>query len=349
MAGGQTPAVGLSRRMREELARDRGSLVGAPPATRKEAEAIRSLLAGKERRTAEISLDRAMRTIVRAEPIDATAEALAAVAGDSELASGIRREAVALLGEVPARAAARALARLLRAGDPDMEFTIVEALAKVGDAAAEKTLASLPKTDWAPLARARAFARTAILYRLGGKGADQAERAVLPRGAPLPIRRLSPTAAAKKAGTLRGATWGVRVQPELGFSFRCGAEHVLLLDEGLRQGQLVRDLLSRPRLAGLIAMDDRASGTFVTRRLILTRPEGKTVRVSVVRPSGEVALLGQLQPAGKGLALRLRDHGGERLPIEVEGLVTEEDVTLRGRIFAETAAPKRAPEAIALR
>lgn len=336
----------LSERMEKVLAPD-GPPFGLPRATREELSAIRALLRGGERRSGRYAIGRAMRVVAHGDPSDATAKLLGDVAADRELDPAVRRQAAALLGDILGEASTAALLPLLGRGGRAMESVVLRSLAKVGGDDAARAIAALPETDSPALARMRAAARAAILYR-GGEAIDEpTEKKVMPRGAPLPIHRQSREVIARIAAAVTGSAYGIAINREIGFTFRCGGpEHALLLDEGLRRGSLVRDLTARPRLAGIIAMDDRSTGRFVPRRIVLTRPDGEIVRVSVLRPSGEVALFGTLEPAEGGLALKLRDHGGERVPTQVEGLVTDGDIALRGRIFAETAAPKQRPAPI---
>ena len=341
-----TRAPPLSPRMRTVLA-PAGPPFGQPKANKREAEAIRAILAGRDRAKADIALGRAMRVLAYSDPSDETAAAIAKVLADARVEAGIRRQAVALLGDVPAKASVRALLGELGKADPPMEFEVLRALARVGDARASEAIEALPKTDSPALARARGFARTAILYRLGAEVDKKAEQCVMPRGTPLPIKRATPEAIARTIAAYRGSTYGIRFQRALGFAMVCeGYRHAILLDEGVRLGQLIRDLRAKRRIAGIVAMDDRSTGQFLPRRIILTRPDGDGVAVSVVRPSGEVALFGALRPNGKGLALVLRNHGGERVPTLIEGNVTDAEIVLSGRLFPETAAPKRRPQAI---
>lgn len=330
----------LSPRMRKVLDPAR-TVFRHPKASAKEVNAIRAILSGRDRAKADVALGRAIRVAVDADPSEATAAAVAKVLADSKVDAAVRLQAAALLGLVPARASVRALLAMLGREDSAMDYAVLDALAKIGDARAAQAIAAL-RTDSPALARIRDFVRTAILYRSGGEVERKAERSVMPRGTPLPIRREPPEAVAETIEALRGSSYGASLRRTLGFSFSCqGNRHLVLLDEGIAPGRFLRDLRARPRIAGIVAMHDRAVGRFITRRIILTRPDGDGVAVSIVRPSGEVALLGSLRPGAKGMALTLSDHGGERVPMWIEGIVTDDDIVLRGRLFAESAPPKR--------
>lgn len=314
-----------------------------------DAAAVRALLLGEDRGRAGVSIERAMRAVAFADPSEETARALAAVLADAAAGDGARLAAAALLGDIPGETSSNALSSLLGAANAELEFAAVRALAKVGDAKAATAIAALLQPSSEPIKRAGDFARTVIHYRLEARVERSVEQSVMPRGTALPFTAQPAEAIAATIAAIRGSSYGIALNGELGFAFRCaGVRHALLFERGLTRGQLIRDLRARPRIAGIVAMEDRASGHFLARRVVLTRPENEAVAVSVVRPDGVVALYGSARPNGEGLFLQLHSHS-ERVPTQIDGRITDDGLVLRGRSFRADAVEKRRTEAIVLR
>ena len=180
-----------------------------------------------------------------------------------------------------------------------------------------------------------------ILYRIGGPIDEKTERAIMPRraeltapaGVNLPVTHEPPAAVEEVIRRFRGSAYGLRFDPTLGHSFRCGnVRHLVLLSAGLSRGTLIASLAATRRIAGVVAIQDErdASASYLTRRLIVTSPARDAIDVAVIGPDGEVDLRGTLRPEGPGSVLTLRTYGARPLAA-VDGVVREDGLVLNIR------------------
>jgi hypothetical protein len=86
--------------------------------------------------------------------------------------------------------------------------------------------------------------------------------------------------------------------------------------------------------------DERGSPDYLARRLIVARPAGAAIDLSVLSPSGEVDMTGSLRHGDHGMVLSLRSHGARR-PVQVEGTVTDDGITLEATAYSDGAWNKR--------
>jgi len=337
---GSTP---LTPRFERVLALD-GPWFGRPKPTRDELEAIHGLIAQGVSAAERYNLARAMAIAADNSPTPETASLIARILVDERADLALRRQAASLLGEIPVRISGKALAEALVGSSPVFEAALLGALAKVGEGEAAKAIAARPPTASKRLARLREFARAMILYRDGREADERADNALLPIGQDVAVRHEPAAEVTKVVAGLRGSTFGVRIDPTLGYAFQCGsARHVVLLSADLPASRgLLSALSERRRIAGIVAMqDERGSATYVVHRVIVTRPERDGIAVAVLSTGGEVELRGKLVPQDKGATLSLRSHAAGRRPTEVEGVVSDQGLVLRARVFLDEASAKR--------
>lgn len=332
----------LTPRFERVLALD-GPWFGRPKPTRDELEAIHGLIAQGVPAAKRYNLARAMAIAADNSPTPETASLIVRILNDERADLALRLQAASLLGEIPVRTSSKALAEALVGSSPMFEAALLGALAKVGEVEAAKAIAARPPTVSKRLARLRDFARAMILYRDGREADERADNALLPIGQEVAIRHEPAAEVTKVMAGLRGSTFGVRINPAIGYAFHCGsARHVVLLSADLPAGGLLAALSERRRIAGIVAMqDERGSATYVVHRVIVTRPECDGIAVAVLTTGGEVELRGKLMPQDKGATLSLRSHAAGRRPTEVEGVVSDEGLVLRARVFADEASAKR--------
>lgn len=301
-----------------------------------EVEAIRNVLAEGPPAATRVDLARAMFIAADNAPDEQTARLIANILNDRNADASLRLQAAAVLGDVPVPAASKALAEALAGSTPWIEATLLKSLAKVGDAEAERMIGARPNARSPRLARLRDFARAAILYRTGAGADERAERAILPVGEVIAVTHEPPSKVEAALGRLRGSTYGLRFNPELGYGFQCGGtRHLVLLSSELKRGALLAALGATRRIAGIVAMEDGSdsAASYVARHLIVARPAPDGIDVSVVGTDGDVQLLGGLRRDGKGLALTLRTHGTALPPTAVDGAVTDDGLLLEVRVF----------------
>jgi hypothetical protein len=278
-------------------------------------------------------------------PDERTARLVAAILHDRAADEPLRRQAAAVLGDVPVPHASMALAQALPGSPPSLEAALLKSLAKVGDGEAARLIAALGDAATPQLAQLRGFARAAILYRAGGAVDEAADQALLPTGQPVAIASVPSDEVQDTLRRFRGSTYGLRFNPALGYAFQCGhARHLVLLSAELQRGKLLASLAEKRRLLGVVAMqDERGSPDYVARRLIVSRPAGDTVHLSVLSPSGEVDLTGSLRRNDRGFHLALHSQGSRR-PVQVEGEVTNDGITLQASAFTAGVWRKRVGE-----
>ena len=350
MAARRASAPRLSAPLRALLSPGEQQL-GTIALDRRQLSSLRTYLAARPR-DPEIDLARALRILAHGDPGPETARAIGAFARDRKRPLSVRLQAIASLGEIADRSASRTLGQILARHEPSLEIATLRSLAKNGDRKALEAIeADLAErddvADNAELTQARIFTQNLIALRLGDEPSRDIDSSLSEQSEMLEFRTQTPAATARVCGALRGALYGLDASPDLGFRFLCGGvEHVLLLDRAVEPGRLVTSLCECRRLTGLIAMQDRSTGAYVARWLVLTRPDNAGVHVTVATPNGRVAVFGALRPGPLGLIASLRDYDASPVPIQVDGLITEEDVKVSARVFLRARARSRAPAAI---
>ena len=331
----------LTSRMERLLALG-GPPFGRPRPSAEEMPALLAVLAEGAPAARRLNLARAIETAADVVPDARTATLIARILKDEQAGLGLRRQAAASLGEIALRASSKALTEALVHGDDALEATLLQALAKVGDAEAARAIAARPQPASARVAQLRGFARAAILLRAGEALDAAAARAVLPRGEVVEVVRQAAPEVEAALQRWRGTRYGVPLTPELGWRLNCGgADHLLLLSAALLRGKRRAWLESGPRLAGLVALkDEQDRGSYLARRVVMTQPGVRGIDVSVLRLDGEIELLGSLQPTSAGLVLSLRSIASTSAPVAVDGLLTEEAIEFEVRVFSSARVRK---------
>ncbi len=335
------PPAELPPRLQRVLAHD-GPMFGRPRLTSDELVAVRALLTKGVSAGQRWHLARAMSIAADRAPDADTAALLGRFLRDATAPLPLRRRAAALLGDLPLRAASKVLLETLHDPAAGLEMTVLQALAKNGDADAASVIDALVvqrPTQSARLAEQRERTRALVLYRAGRADA-RADRALMPPGRLVAFDALNTADAAQALAGLRGSTFGVRADPSRALAFHCGLRHMLLLAAELPRKELMAHLLRRPAIVGVILMpDERGSATYVTRRIVVTRPQGQTVAVAVLSTDGVAELIGTLRPTGAGAHLVLRGALAARPATEVEGDIDAEgNLRLTARVLSERAA-----------
>ncbi|MED5621968.1 hypothetical protein [Ideonella sp. BN130291] len=333
--------IPLTPRIERVLALD-GPPFGRPRPTPDELEGIRQVLAEGAPAARRLNLAFAMAIVADNAPDDRSAQLVAAILHDPAADAALRRQAAAVLGDIPVPRSSTALAQALRGSPPALEASLLKSLAKVGDGEAARAIAALGEAATPQLTQLRGFARGAILYRIGGAVDQDAERALLPAGERVAFTSVPSEEVQETLRRFRGSTYGLRFNPALAYAFQCGhARHLVLLSAELQRGRLLAALAEKRRLLGIVAMqDERGSPDYLARRLIVARPAGATIHLSVLSPSGEVDMTGSLRHTDHGMALSLRSHGARR-PVQVEGSVSDDGIALEATAFSEGPWNKR--------
>lgn len=335
----QPPA--LPPRLQRVLAHD-GPMFGRPRLSVDELAALRALIALGAPANRHWHLGRAMSIAADRAPDADTAALLGRILRDAAAALPLRRRAAALLGDLPLRVASKLLLEALHDAPAGLEPTLLLALAKNGDvdaARAIEALATQRPTRSPRLAEQRERTRALVLYR-AGRADPRADRALMPPGRLMAFDALSSDAAAQVLSGLRGSAFGLRLDATRALAFNCGLRHVFMPSAELPRQDVMAHLLRQPGLAGVILMlDEQGSATYLTRRIVVTRPEGQTVAVAVLNLAGEAELIGTLRQQGSGAHLQLRGAVAARRSIEVDGeLASDGSLRLAARVLSGRAA-----------
>lgn len=311
---------------------------------------LRRILAGEEIVGYPVSLKRSWGVLVRSDPSAATAKVLGQALSEQTLPRRDRMAAAAYLGLLPPKVAEEPLLAALPSAYGGLRGEIIKAIGQVGTARALSGLRSIRDDGDETVQRQLALAQLAIRLRgkkLGGPGPTL--------GAALGIgwreveaKAVSARQLRQTLATFRGPAYGMPVSLEMGLQFLCGGiRHVVLFNQELRRGNLLKCAASRGLIAGLVVAEgEKGMKHFFLRWLLLTNPAKDGIEMALVRPSGEPVLAGGAVPNGKALAFVLRDTGLDRTPMELTGRVTSRDVSWTLRLWVGQVRDKARPRAI---
>jgi hypothetical protein len=182
---------------------------------------------------------------------------------------------------------------------PIVLHKIVAGLARVGSEASLRRLSDIAR-GMDPAVREHAhFAQAVIAARAGASGFESPaidESLRLPAGAATGTFTSSPIEPEEAVRILEqtaGDNFGVEGHPESVVSVKCGRRNLaVVVDMFLRHG--MRERLSRPAIAGYVAVRAETDGSYATGLLVLARPSGsKRLYVSVNRLSGRIMYFGE--------------------------------------------------------
>ena len=233
----------------------------------------------------------------------AAAPALAAAMLDDAMPIEARTAAAVALGREMRPDNERALEQALRADDPRLLRRAALALGRIGGARALKALEAVPMPADPPAARALAFARSLIGYRLG---LDSAPLRPPEGSAPAPpdeagATRLSPAplderARGRIAADLRAELPAIPVSLEGGVQFSCGKQDVVVLPHA-EAGGLARS----PFMPAVVLKREHGHGGFALHLYLLSHPikDGRFALFGV-RPDGTITHAGEIEGGGEG-------------------------------------------------
>jgi hypothetical protein len=343
----------LSAALRRTIAADTaGCFLDNEVLGAKDVATLRQILAGKLTPDVEIERKRALGALARSDKTAQAAALIGAVLADPEAPKQERSAAAALLALLPPEPAEKALLGALdRSGGP-LRFEILQSLGQVGSARALAKLEKLELPEGDLAKRALALAELAIAFREGrkGTGADALARRLELEWNRIDARRIDRKAVKEVLAGLSGPAYGVKLRDDYGLRFDCGRlRNVVLLNAALRPGSFLKDAQQGNLIAALVvAQPERKLAHFSVRWLLLASPGKERIAMALVRPNGEPAFEGEAVRDSEGLRFRLRDTGLERVPAEIEGRVTDDDIAWTIRVWQGPLRDKQRPRAITL-
>ena len=311
---------------------------------------LKRILAGEETPDVEIDRKRALGALARSDQSAEAGELLARALANRNLPHRERAAVVAYLGLLPPAVAEKPLLDALPAASGLLRTDIIKVLGQVGTARALAALRKIEPGEGDPVRRPLGLARLAIALRevLDKTGPDDLSDALDIRWTTIEAKRLTAKAVQETLAALGGPTYGVTLNPRIGFRFDCGSlQHVMLLNEALQRGSFVKGVTGRSMIAGLLVSQGDRLRYFSVRWLLLTSPDKNGVRMVLVRPNGDPAFEGQAVAADKGLRFTLRDTGLERSPAEIAGHITANDIRWTMRVWRGPMRGKLRPRSLA--
>jgi len=286
------------------------------------------------------AIRKALFYIVQFAPPERAAKTIIPIASNHDLDSKVRSDAVSALGLLPPKYADLTLASLLQNHSGIKESTILQALARAGDKTGLQALKALPPTSNSRLMALRAYAETMISLRLGEKPSATAERLAIPGATRFKLAAEDAKSLEKIVARVEGRPFDLDFSRELGFSFDCaGCKHVILFNAHIKRGAIL-EVADKRLIAGVVVMEDGATGRFVLRHSILLRPAKSKIRVSVLRTNGEVALAGELRASKNGFEMFLRDLGTEVQPMQIRAKISNDAIEMDAEAFSSVKKRK---------
>jgi hypothetical protein len=327
----------LSPALRRAIAADTiGCFVDNAVLAKRDVAALQKILAGQETPGLDINRKRALGALARSDRSAETGELLAQVLADRKLPHRDRAAAAAYLGLLSPPAAEKPLLAALRKTSGLLRVEVIKALGQVGTAKALTQLRKIELDDDDPARRQLGLAELAIAFRekRKGTGPDDLSDALDIRWTTTEATRLDARAVRETLAALGGPTYGVTINPRIGFRFDCGSlQHVVLLNEALKRGSFVKGVRERNMIAGLLVSQAEKLRYFSVRWLLLTSPAKDGVRMVLARPNGDPAFEGQAVAEDGALRFTLRDTGLERTPAEISGFATDDDIDWTMRVW----------------
>jgi hypothetical protein len=316
----------------------------APVLSEKDVADLKAVLTGERDEADRIDTKQAISLLAHTDRSPEASEILGRILGAESEPIRVRVSAAANLAVVGTEEAEAILLEHLDAGDTFVRLEVIESLGKVGTEASRARLEAVAKRASAPEARAAAAALVAIDFR-EGRTRQEGWPGVARRSVAVDL--IEAEVIAKRVGNLWGSTYGIRLNPDVALGLPCGRTQLtVLLNAELKRGSWLEAARSRPLIAGIVTGKDGESERHVVRHVLLTRPTEEGFAIAATRASGDVVFAGEAVPDGDGYRLRVRDVGPERMPAEVEGVITNDSITLELHTWLAPTRRKRHGRAI---
>lgn len=232
-----------------------------------------------------------------------TVELLDEILNDDSADLALRVVAASLLGRSSLAAAEEILIRNVNARDDVVRLEVVGALGRVGGVRAFDAITEAAWPESTALGRQALLAQALIAYRRGLDAdplppvAGPVEPAAEQEGetVQITVRNMDAERIAYCLDSLEDSTYGIEIARDRGFWVTAGrAEWALLLNGQLGQDELVRGLMERRNVIGILARRSHETDTFATQYVILSRPAVRdTAELMVYRTDGELFYAGR--------------------------------------------------------
>jgi hypothetical protein len=315
-----------------------------PALSDKDLADLKGILKGTKTTSVPIDAKQAITILAHGEPSVESIEILARILSNTSESTKVRVSAAANLGILGSESAEKALLKNLDTEDQFVRSEVIKSLGKVGSAESLRRLDLSAETASDSERRLIDFARVTIAFREGSYEEDS-----MP-GVDWRTQSLKVVEGDRVAENVRkiwGSTYGVVLSREVGLAMVCGRSTLsVLLNSLLKRGSWLETIRSRPLIAGILTVKEHEVAQYSVRSLLITKPTDTGFTIAATRTDGDVVFAGDARPEGDGLRLTIRNVGPERTPVEIGGVITNDDIKLDLRTWRGTVRDKRHGEAL---
>ena len=302
----------LSPKLQRLLAPDARARAAVDPLTADEISALASAARGEAQTGLAPHL--AMGLLAVAARPDVALPVLREIAGDQSARTTNRVAALHGLGRLATSEAQTALVVETRSADPRLQIAALAALGQFADRSALPPLDGVDGQNDAAR-RQLALTRALIAHRDGLDGPFLAERRGQRRTVSSADQLNAVTLAMKTADAtasdlakLTGPTYGMTPAAR-GYDLQCGRAHWTIFGNAEIGPAITATprLFERPWILALAARWQPPATGAAVQYLVLSRPDGRGVRLDIVRADGEVTYTGTAEASGPALAFTIGD------------------------------------------
>jgi hypothetical protein len=325
-------------------AEEAGCVFDMPALTGNDLAVLKQILRGERIPRTPVDKKRVVNALARSESSAEASDILARIVSNTSETKRVRATAASSLSLMPPDAAEKALLQNLTVNDEAVRAKVFKSLGRVGTAESLGRLNALPEPANHYARKQMFLAKLAITYRSGSeaRNAEFAKSALGISWTTEAAKAVEGKRVRENIDAILDSTYGLGLNPDIGYEIVCGRNKLFLfLNDAIKRGAFAESLRSRNMIAGLVARQEGEARFFSTRYLVLTSPSAEGVEVIVARTNGDVAYAGEARIDGDALQLNMRDVGLERIPMEIEGRVSNADIRLGLNAWRGESRPKK--------
>jgi hypothetical protein len=310
---------------------------------------LKRILRGEGIPKVPVDKKRAVNALARSERSVEASEILASILSNAEELATVRVLAARNLSLMPPEVAERALLQNLASGDEIVRSEVLRSLGRIGTADGLAYLKELPIQDNEYAQRQLSFAKLAISFRSTSEDPDVQDvtDTLGIRPTTLTAKPVERERVQEFTDAIGGSTYGINLNPNIALELSCGRiRHFLFLNDEFGPSAFVNSIHSRAMIAGLVATKEQGVMYLTIRYLVLTLPVETGVDVIVTGTSGNVTYAGEARLDGDRLRIEVRDIGFDRLPMEIRGFLSNDEIHLNFRIWRGITRIKKHGEPI---
>ncbi len=287
---------------------------------------LKGILRNTKITSTAVDIKQALTMLTHAEPSAESVEILSRILSNTRQTTKVRVSAAANLSVLGTQDAEKALLVNLDVDDPFIRLEVIKSLGKIGSIESLRCLEAAVETASDKDRKQIAFACTTIAFREGSYDRDSIP-GIDWRTQSLKV--IEGRQVAEKVEKIWGSTYGVKLNHELGLIFTCGKSTLsVLLNNTLKRGSWLKNLRSKPLIAGVLTIKEHEVKRYSVRYILMTKPTDTGLIITASRTNGDVVFAGKAIAEGDELRLSMRDVGVERTPAEIDGVITNDNIKL---------------------